>query len=148
MFDSLWPHGLPHTRLPCPTPTPRDYSNSCPLSWWCHKTIPSSVVPFSSHLQSSPASGTFQMSQLLASSGQVLEFQLQHQSFQWTLMTDFLQDGLVGSPCSPRNSQESFEHHSSKASILWHSFFIVQLSQPYMTNGKTIAWLDGPWLAK
>ena len=54
--DSLWPHGLQHARPPCPSPTPRVYSNSCPLSWWCHPTISSSVVPFSSHLQSFPAS--------------------------------------------------------------------------------------------
>ena len=68
--DSLWPHGLWHTRLPCASPTPGVYSNSCPLSQWCHPSISSSVVPFSSHLQSFPASGSFQMSQLSASGGQ------------------------------------------------------------------------------
>ena len=68
--NSLRLHGLQHTRLPCPTPTPRVYSNSCPLSQWCHPTILSSVVPFSSHLQSFPASGSFQMSQLFISCGQ------------------------------------------------------------------------------
>ena len=68
--DSLWPHGLQHTRLPCPSPTPRVYSNSCPLSQWCHPTISSSVVPFSSHLQSFPASGSFLMSQFFSSDGQ------------------------------------------------------------------------------
>ena len=57
--DSLWPHGLQHARPPCPSPTPRVYSNSCPSSWWCHRTISSSVVPFSSHLQSFSASGSF-----------------------------------------------------------------------------------------
>ena len=62
--DSLWPHGLQHTRLPCPSPNPRV------LSRWCHPTISSSVFPFSSHLQSFPASGSFQMGQLLASGGQ------------------------------------------------------------------------------
>ena len=67
---SLRPHGRQHTRLPCPSPTPRVYSNSCPLSQWCHPTISSSVIPFSSHLQSFPASGSFQMSQLFASGGQ------------------------------------------------------------------------------
>ena len=60
--DSLWHHGLQHARLPCPSPTPAVYSNSCPLSWWCHPTILSSVVPFFSCLQSFPASGSFQMS--------------------------------------------------------------------------------------
>ena len=68
--DSLWPHGLQHTRLPCLSPTPSVYSNSCPLRWWCHPTISSSVIPFSSCLQSFPASGSFQMSQFFASGGQ------------------------------------------------------------------------------
>ena len=70
MSDSLLPHGLQHTRPPCPSPTPRVYSNSCPLSQWCHPTISSSVDPFSSHPQSFPASGSFQMSQLFTSGGQ------------------------------------------------------------------------------
>ena len=67
---SLWPHGLQHARPPCPSPSPRVCSNSCPLSQWCHPTISSSVVPFSSCLQSFPASGSFLMSQLFASGGQ------------------------------------------------------------------------------
>ena len=70
MSDSLRPRGLQHARPPCPSPTPGVYSNSCPLSWWCHPTISSSVVPFSSCLQSFPASGSFQMSQFFASDGQ------------------------------------------------------------------------------
>ena len=79
----------------------------------------------------------------------VLEFQLQHQSFQWTPRTDLLSNGLVGSPCSPRTLKSLLQHHSSKASILQHSaFFIVQLSHPYMTTGKPQLWLDGPLLAK
>ena len=68
--DSLWPHGLQHARLPCPSPTSGAYSNSCPSSWWCHPTISSSVIPFSSHLQSFLASGSFAMSHFFASSGQ------------------------------------------------------------------------------
>ena len=68
--DSLRPHGLQHTRPPCPSPTPGVHSDSCPLSQWCHPTISSSVVPFSFCLQSFPASGSFQMSQLFASGGQ------------------------------------------------------------------------------
>ena len=67
--NSLLPHGLQHTRLPCPSPTPGVYSNSWPLSQWCHPTISSSVIPFSSHLQSFSASGSFQMSQFFASGG-------------------------------------------------------------------------------
>ena len=66
----LRPHGLQHFRLHCPSLTPRDCSNSCPLSWWCHPTISSSVVPYSSCLQSFPASGSFPVSQLFASGGQ------------------------------------------------------------------------------
>ena len=70
MSNSLRPHRLQHARPPCPSPTPRVYSNSCPLSWWCHPTIASSVGPFSFHLQSSPASGSFQMNQFFISGGQ------------------------------------------------------------------------------
>ena len=68
--DSLRPYGLEHARPPCPSPTPGVYSNSCPLSQWCHPTISSSVLPFSSRLQSFPASGSFQTSQFFASGGQ------------------------------------------------------------------------------
>ena len=70
MSDSLWPHGLQHARLHCPSPTPGVYPNSSQLSQWCHPTISSFVVPFSSHHQSLPASGSFQMSQLFMSGGQ------------------------------------------------------------------------------
>ena len=70
MSDSLQPHGLQHARPPCPSPIPGAYSNSCPFSRWFHPTISSSIVPFSSHLQSFPASGSFQMSQFIASGGQ------------------------------------------------------------------------------
>ena len=69
MNDSLWPHGLQHARLPCPSPAPRACSNSCPSSQWCHPTS-SSVIPFSSCLQSFPASGSFPVSQFFASGGQ------------------------------------------------------------------------------
>ena len=70
MSNSLQPHGLQHTRVPCPSPTPKEHSNSCPLSWWCHLTISSSVVPFSSCLQSFPGSGSFPVSQLFTSGAQ------------------------------------------------------------------------------
>ena len=69
VFNSLWPHGLQHARLPCSSPTPGVYSNSCPLSWWCHPTISSSVIPFT-HLQTFPETGSFQISQFFASGGQ------------------------------------------------------------------------------
>ena len=70
MSDSFWPHGLQHARLPCPSPTPGACSNSCPSRQWCHPTISSSVIPFSSCLQSFPASGSFPMSQFFASDSQ------------------------------------------------------------------------------
>ena len=73
MSDSLWPHGLQHARPPCPSPTPGVYSNSCPLSWWCHPTISSSVIPFSSHHQSFPASGSIPVSRFFPSSVQSIE---------------------------------------------------------------------------
>ena len=70
MSDSLWPHGLQYSRLPCLSPTPRVHLNSCPLSQWCHPTISSSVIPFSSCLQSFPVSGSFPVTRLFASGGQ------------------------------------------------------------------------------
>ena len=70
MSDSLHPHESQHARPPCPSPTPGVHPNSCASSWWCHPAISSSAIPFSSHLQSFPASGSFQMSQFFASGGQ------------------------------------------------------------------------------
>ena len=102
--DSLQPHGLKHTRLPCPSPTPGACSNSCPLSQSCNPTISFFVIPFSSCLHSFPASASFAMSQFFASGGQSLEFQLQHESFQWIFRTDSLYDWLVWFPCRPRDS--------------------------------------------
>ena len=137
--DSLWSHGLQHARLPCPSPTPRACSKSCLSSRWCHPTISSSVIPFSSRLQSLPASGDFPWISSSHQVATVLEFKLQHQFFQWIFRTDFLYDWLVWSPCSPRDSQVS-SPTSSKASVLWLSaFFMVQLPNPYMTTGKTVA---------
>ena len=81
LCPTLWSHWLQHARLPCPPPTPRAYSNSCPLSRWCHPTISSLVIPFFSCPQSFPASGSFPMSQFFTSGGQKVEFQLQHQTF-------------------------------------------------------------------
>ena len=134
------PHELQHARPPFPSPTPGVHSDSRPSSQWCHPAISSPVIPFSSCPQSLPASESFPMSQLFAWGGQstgvsALAAFLPKKSQGWSPS-----EGLVGSPCSPRDSQESFEHHSSKASILQRSaFFTVQLSHPYMTTGKTIA---------
>ena len=149
MSNSLWPHKLQHTRPPCPSPTPRVYPNPCPLSQWCHPTILSSVVPFSSGPQSLPASGSFPVSQLFTSGGQStgvsasisvlpMNTQLQYQSFQWTLIS-FRMDWL--DLLAVQGTLKSLlQHHNSKASILQSlAFLIVQLSHPYMTTGKTIA---------
>ena len=81
--NSLWPHGLQHSGPPCPSPTPGVYSNSCPWSRWCHPATSSSVVPFSSCLQSFPASGSFQMSQFFASGGQSIE--KSKSKLQWSI---------------------------------------------------------------
>ena len=116
------------TMLPCPSPTPGAYSNSCPLRQWCHPTISSSVIPFFSHLQYFPASGSFQMSQLFALGDQILEYRLQHQSFQYSGLISFRMDWL--DLLAVQGTLKSLlQHHSSKASLLWPSgFFIVQLS--------------------
>ena len=103
--DTLQPHGLQHARALCSSPAPTAYSVSCPLSWWYHPTISSSVVPFSFCLQSFPVSGSFLKSQSYQVA-KVLELQLQHQSFQWIFRVDLLYNWLVWSPCSLRDSQE------------------------------------------
>ena len=133
MSNSLWPHGLQHTRPPCPLPTPRIYSNSCPLSQWCHPTISSFVSPFSSCLQSFPASGSFQMSQYWSFSFSISP------SNEYSGLIPFRMD-LLDLLAVQGTLKSLFQHHSSKASILQCSvFFIVQLSHPYMTTGKIIA---------
>ena len=126
-------------RLSCPFLSPRVYSNSCPLSFWCHPTISSSITPFSSTLNFSQNQS---LSQWVSSSHQVakvLEFQLQHQSFQWIVRADFLQDWLVWSPCSLRDSWESpaSEFENINSSVLSH-FYGPALTFVHMTTGKTI----------
>ena len=139
---TLQPHGLQHARLPCPSPTPRACSDSCSLSQWCHPTISSSVVPFSSCLQCFPESGSFPMSQFFSSDGQG------NWSFSFSISPSNEFYGLIFfridwfDPLAIRGTLKSLlQHHSSKASILQCSafFFMVQLSHPYMTTGKTIA---------
>ena len=87
---TLRPHGLQHTRPLCSSPTPRVYPNSCPLSWWCHPTISSSVIPFSSNLQSFPASGSFPKSQLFAWGGQSIGVSASTSVLPMNIQTDFL----------------------------------------------------------
>ena len=138
MSNSLQPHGLWHTRLPCPSPTPGAYSNSCPLSQWCHPTISSSVIPFSSCLQSFPASGSFPMSQFFTSDGQSVGVSASASSIEYSRLISFRIDRF--DPLAVQGFSSLLQHHSSKASVLQHSaFFILQLSHPYMTTGNTIA---------
>ena len=137
--DSLWPHGLQHARPPCPSQTPGVYSNSCPSSHWCHPIISSSVIPFSSHLQSFPASGSFQMSQFFCIRWP------KYWSFSFNISPSNEHLGLI---CFRMDwldllavqgtLKNLLQHHSSKASILcrW-AFFIVQLSHPCMVTRKT-----------
>ena len=135
---SLRPHESQHPRPPCPSPTPGVYSNSCPLSWWCHPAISSPVIPFSSCPQSLPASGSFPTSQLFAWGGQsigvsasasVLPMNTQDWSpLGWTGWISLQSKGL-----STLFSNITVQKHQFSA------FFTVQLSHPYMTTGKTIA---------
>ena len=140
MSDSLRPHESQHARPPCPSPTPRVHSDSCPLSQWCHPAISPSVVPFSSCPQSLPASQSFPMGQLFASGSQstgvsTLASFLPKKSQDWSPSMDWVDLLAVQGTL-----KSLLQHHSSKASILWCSaFFTVQLSHPYMTTGKTIA---------
>ena len=128
MSNTLWPHGLQHTRLPCPSPTPGACSNSWPLSCWCHVTIPSSV-PLLLCLQSFPASGSFPISQFFASGGQSIGASA---SVLPMTIQDFLLDGLVGSPCSPRDSQKSSPTPWFKSINSSMLSFMIQLSHPYI----------------
>ena len=147
--DSLWPHESQHTRPPCPSPTPGVHWDSRPSSQLCHPAISSSVIPFSSCPQSFPASESFAMSQLFAWGGQstgvsasatFLPKNTQDQSpSEWTGWISLQSKGL----------SSLLQHHSSKASILQHSaFFTVQLSHPYMTTGKTIAFTRRTFVGK
>ena len=145
---SLWPHKLQHARPPCPSPTPRFYPNSCPLSWWCHATISSSIIPFSSCLQSFPGSGSFPMSQLFASGGQNIGVSAStsvlpmntHDWFPlgWTGWISLQSKGL-----SRVFSNTTVQKHQFCGAQLWRKsnshMKIVQLSHGYMTTGKTIA---------
>ena len=139
MSNSLQSHGLQWARLLCPSPPPRVYPNSCPLSWWCHPTIPSSAVPLSSCLQFFPASWSFLMNWFFTSGAQSIGASASillenHQNWfplRWTGLIFLQSKGLFKS---------LLQHHRLKASILRCSvLFMVQLLHPYMTTGKTIA---------
>ena len=141
MSDSLRPHGLQHARPPCPSPTPRACPNSCPSSRWCHPTSSSSVVPFSYCLQSFPESCSFPLSQFFTSGGQSIGVSSSASVLPINIQ-DWLPLGWTGwILLEVQGTLKSLlQHHSSKASFLQCSaFFIVQVSHPYMTTGKTIA---------
>ena len=127
--NSLQPHGLQHARPPCPSPTPEVYSNSGPLSQWCHPTTSSSVVPFSFYLQFFLASGSFPVSQFFPSGGQSIgSFSFSISPSNEYLLISFRMDWL--DLLAVQGTLKSLlQHHSSKASIIWRSaFFIAQLS--------------------
>ena len=136
---TLWHHELQHTRLPSLSLSYRVCSNSHPLSWWCHPTISSSVAPLSC-LWTFPTSGPSPVSQLFTSGGQIWSFSFSiSPSNEYSGLISFRIDRF--DLLAVQGTLKSLlQHHSSKASILQHSaFFIVQLSHPYMTTGKTIA---------
>ena len=156
MSDSLQLHGLQHTRPPCPSPTPRVCSNSCPLSRWCYLTISSSVALFSFCLQSFPASGCFLFFFFgVFSNESVLHirwpkywsFSISPSNAYWGLIS-FRIDWF--DLLAVRGTLKSLlQHHILKASVLRCSnFFMVQLSQPYMTTGKTIALTRWTFVSK
>ena len=131
MSNYLWPHEPQHARPPCPSPTSEVHPNTCPSSWWCHPTISSSVVPFSSCPQSFPASGSCQMSQLFTSGGQSIGISastsvLPINTRDWSPL-----GWPVGSPCSPRDSQESSPTPQFKSIS---SFVLSFLYSPTLTS--------------
>ena len=150
MSDSLWPHGLQHTRPPCPSPTPGVYSNSCPLSWLCHLTISSPVTCLSSHLQSFPASGSFQMSQFFASGGQRIGT-----SASASVLPMNIQDCFhLGRTGWISLLSKGLSRVFSNTTVQKHHFFSAQLSSQSNSHiytwllEKPLPWLDGPLLAK
>ena len=148
--DSLLLHGLQHTRPPCPSPTPRVYSNSCPLCWGCHPTISSSIIHSCFHLQFFPASGSFPTSHFFKSGGpKYWRFSFSIiPSNEYSPLISFRMDWL--DLLAVQGTLKSLlQHHSSKASILRCSaFFMVQLSHPYMTTGKTTALTKQTFVGK
>ena len=139
---SLQPHELQHARLPCPSPTLGACSNECPSSQWCHSTISSSIVPFSPSFSLFQPQNLFQWVNSSHQVAKVLEFQLQQQSFQWIFRTDFLEDCLVGSLCSPRDSQESsptpqFKSINASALSFLYSPTLISIHDYWKTIAST-----------
>ena len=129
MSDSLQPYGLQHSRLPCLSPTPRPYSNSCPSSRWCYTTISYSVDPFSSHLQSVPTSGSFPMSQFLTSWQKYWSFSFNiSPSNEYSGMISFRIDWL------DLLAVQGISRVFSNTTVQKHQFFGVQLYGPTLTS--------------
>ena len=148
MSDILWPHGLQHTRLPCPSLSPRVCSKSCPLSRSCHPTISSSVSPFSTCPQSSPASRCFPVSQLFTSGSHRIRA-LASASVLTMSIYGWFSLGLAILISLLSNSQKSSPAKQSLSIILWYSvFFMVQHSPLCMTTGKTLDLSPGSLFAK
>ena len=125
MSNSLGPHGLQHVRLPCPSPIPRVCSNSCPSSRWCHPIVSSSVVPSPPTFNLSQHHSRFQWVSSLHQVAKVLEFQLQHESFnEFSRLISFRMDWLDLLAVQV-TLKSLLQHHSSKASIFWHSAFFM-----------------------
>ena len=137
MSNSLRPHGLQHARPPCPSPTPAVYSNSCPSSRWCHPTISSFVIPFSSRLQSFPSSGSFQMSQLFASGGQSIGVSASASVLPMNIQGCFPL-GLTGLISLPSKGLSTVFCNTT---VQKHQFFSAQLS--LWSNSHIHAWLLG-----
>ena len=138
VWGSLWPSGPQHASLPCPSPTPGAYSNSCPSNPWCHPTISSSVVPFSSCIQSFPALGSFPMS-LFSSGGQSIGSSASSSVLPKNIQSWFplALTGLIS--LKSKGLWSLLQHHSSKASILWHSAFFW-LPCWLRTHSSVISW--------
>ena len=139
MSKSFWPHRLQHSKLLCPSLSPGVYSNSCPLTQWCSSTISCSLAPFSC-LQCFPASRSFPMSQFFVSCGQNIGASVSASVLPMNIQGWFPL-GLIGlSSLLSKGLSRVFSSNNLKTSILWRSaFFMVQLSHPYLTTGKTIA---------
>ena len=138
--DSLWPHELQHARPPRPSSTPGGYSDSCPLSRWCHPTISSSVVPFSSHFQAFQASGSFLMSQFFASGGQSIGVSTSASVLPMNIQEWFPLGWTGWISLQSKALLRVFSNTTvQKHQLFISAFFIVHLSHPYMTTGKTIA---------
>ena len=142
MSNSLQSHGLQHTRLPCSSPSSGACSNSCTFIRWCHPNISSFVVPFSPCLKSILASGSFPMRQFFASGGQIIGISASASVLPMNIQ-DWFDIAVQGT------LKSLLQHHCLKAVLLWHSaFFMVQLSHPYMTIGKTIALTTWTFVGK